>query len=340
MTDLNKYICVNPFTYTEITVDKQHMCCDAWMPLNIKTKGDFKDNWNSDKSVSARNSMLDGSFKYCSTDKCPHLNSVTHNDKPSGPIRIKTDALVKELTEHKLPNSMKVVFDSACNLACPSCRTSFIRNEDFITKKSKNILADVEKSYGNSLEFISMSGYGDPFYSEALFEWLCKFDKSKYPNMKNIHMHTNGMLWNKRNWDKITLAQPYITSAEISIDAAEADTYHSVRKGGKWDLLLKNLKFIDTLSQIDTMILSFVIQDDNYNEIVPFYKLMDSIFKNKRNITFQYYKILNWGVLSDKDFKSKAVWHEDHPNYKALVDQIKLLDSYNDNRIIHSLHGI
>jgi len=88
------------------------------------------------------------------------------------------------------------------------------------------------------------------------------------------------------------------------------------------------------------MILSFVIQDDNYNEIVPFYKLMDSIFKNKRNLTFQYYKILNWGVLSDEDFKSKAVWHENHPNYKALVEQIKLLDSYNDDRIIHSLHGI
>ena len=132
-----------------------------------------------------------------------------------------------------------------------------------------------------------MSGYGDPFYSEALFEWLCNFDNSKYPNMKNIHMHTNGMLWNKRNWDKIALAQPHITSAEISIDAANADTYHNVRKGGKWDLLLKNLKFIDTLTQIDTMILSFVIQDDNYNEIVPFYKLMDSIFQNKRNLTFQ-----------------------------------------------------
>ena len=77
-----------------------------------------------------------------------------------------------------------------------------------------------------------------------------------------------------------------------------------------------------------------------YREIVPFYKLMDSIFKNKRNLTFQYYKILNWGVLSDEDFKSKAVWHENHPNYKALVEQIKLLDSYNDDRIIHSLHGI
>ena len=48
-----------------------------------------------------------------------------------------------------------------------------------------------------------MSGYGDPFYSEALFEWLCNFSTEKYPNMTNIHMHTNAMLWNERNWEKI-----------------------------------------------------------------------------------------------------------------------------------------
>ena len=323
MKDFSKFICTNPFAYTELTVDSQYMCCNEWMSLDIKTKGSLEDNWNSKNAVAARESMLDGSFKYCSADKCPHLNSVTHNNKPSGPVKIKTDALVKELTEHKLPNSMKVVFDSACNLACPSCRTSFIRNEDFITNKSKTILADVEKSYGNSLEFISMSGYGDPFYSEALFQWLVNFDKEKYPKMDRIHLHTNAMLWNKGNWDKIKLAQPYIKSAEISIDASSANTYHKVRKGGKWELLIKNLNFIKTLTQVNSLLVSFVIQNDNYNEIVSFYKLMNSIFKHKKNLNFQYYKILNWGVLTEEEFSEKAVWKDTHPNYSKLVEQIK-----------------
>lgn len=338
--DLKNYICTNPFNYTELTVNSQHMCCNEWMSLDIKSKGNLHDNWNSDKAKSARESMLDGSFKYCSTDKCPHLNDVVNNNRPSGPVKLKTDKLVEELTAQKLPNSMKVVFDSACNLACPSCRIDFIRNDEYITKKSKEILLDVENSYGDSLEFMSMSGYGDPFYSEALFEWLVKFDKLKYPNMKNIHIHTNGMLWNKRNWEKIKLAQPYIQSAEISIDAANADTYHNVRKGGKWDLLIKNLEFIDSLTQVKNIILSFVIQNDNYKEIVPFYKLMNNIFKNQRDISIQYYKILNWGVLSEEEFIKKAVWDKAHPNYKELVKEIKVLDSYNDKRVIHSLHGV
>ena len=142
------------------------------------------------------------------------------------------------------------------------------------------------------------------------------------------------------NWNKIKSAQPFIKTAEISIDAAKAETYHKVRKGGKWDLLIKNLKFIDTLTQVHSIILSFVIQNDNYKEIVPFYRLMKDIFKNQKNITVQYYKILNWGVLSEEEFTEKAIWNKSHPNYEELVKEIKLLDSYNDNRIVHSLHGI
>jgi len=340
MTDLTNFICTNPFNYTEVTVDNQYMCCNEWMSLDIKTKGNLKDNWVSEKAVSARQSMLDGNFKYCSTDKCPHLNEVVHKNRPSGPVKIKSDKLVKRLTDTKLPSSLKVVFDSACNLACPSCRIDFIKNEDYITNKSRIILQDIEKLYGDSLEFISMSGYGDPFYSKALFEWLVNFNKKKYPKMNRIHLHTNGILWNKHNWNKIKPTHPYINSAEISIDAAKAETYHRVRRGGKWDSLIKNLKFIDSLNNVKNLTLSFVIQDENYNEIVPFYKLMNSIFKNKKNIIVQYYKILNWGSLSKEIFSKKAVWQESHPNYNKLVEQIKILDSFNDNRVIHSLHGV
>jgi len=103
---------------------------------------------------------------------------------------------------------------------------------------------------------------------------------------------------------------------------------------------MKNLKFINTLTQVHSIILSFVIQKDNYKEIVSFYRLMKDIFKNQKNIIIQYYKILNWGVLSEEEFKDKAIWDKNHPHFNELVDQIKILDSFNDNKVIHSLHGI
>ena len=71
MADLSKYICTNPFKYSEITVNGQHMCCNEWMNLDIDNGQGLVSSWNSDLANQARESMLDGSFKFCNKDKCP-----------------------------------------------------------------------------------------------------------------------------------------------------------------------------------------------------------------------------------------------------------------------------
>jgi MoaA/NifB/PqqE/SkfB family radical SAM enzyme len=310
------------------------------MDLNINTGKGLLKNWNSDTANSARESMLDGSFKYCSKTKCPHLSKVLYTDKPSGPIIRKTPGVVKELELQTTPDSLKIVFDDACNLACPSCRVDFIRNTDVIYNRSLNILSQMDEHYSKSLEFISLSGYGDPFYSTALFEWMCNLDPIKYPKLDNINIHTNGILWNQLNWSKLKKIHPYVKSAEISIDAATPETYKVVRRGGKWDLLLRNLEFISTIDSLKSIILSFVIQNENYREIVDFYRLVNSIFGENKNVYVSYYKILNWGVLSKHKFKVAAVWEPSHPNYQDLVNYVRELSSIDDNRILHNLYDI
>lgn len=340
MTDLSKYICTNPFKYSEITVNGQHMCCNEWMNLDIDDGQGLVSSWNSDLANQARESMLDGSFKFCNKDKCPHLSKVAYKDRPSGPVIEKTDEIVQKLKEHKLPNSLKIVFDDACNLACPSCRVDFIRNSPKIYNKSTEILKQMDESYGRELKFVSLSGYGDPFYSTALFEWMCNFDKNKYPNMEVINIHTNAMLWNKLNWDKIQNIHPYVKSAEISIDAATPDTYHVVRKGGKWDLLIRNLEFISTIKTVDFLNFSFVVQSINYKEIVLFYDLITSMFKDHKNIGIHYYKILDWGILPHTTFKEYAVWEPTHSEYNELIKYVRELDGKNDDRVHHNLHNL
>lgn len=340
MADLSKYICTNPFKYTEITVNSQHMCCNEWMSIDINTGKGLLDSWNSDLANQARESMLDSTFKFCNVDKCPHLSKAAYRDKPSGPVIKKTKEVVEQLKNHKLPNSLKIVFDNACNLACPSCRVDFIRNSPEIYNKSKDILKQMDESYGKELKFISLSGYGDPFYSTALFEWMCNFDSKNYPNLEVVNLHTNGMLWNKYNWDKMKNIHPYATSAEISIDAATPDTYHIVRKGGKWDLLIKNLEFISTIDTLKTLNFSFVVQDINYKEIVLFYELIVSMFKRHKNVSIHYYKILDWGILPNSTYKEYAVWEPTHPNFNDLINYVRKLDSKNDDRVFHNLHNL
>lgn len=331
---LSKYICPIPFRYTELTVNKQLLCCSEWLEGDIGGVNDMGTNWNSSHAVDIRTSILNGTYKFCSTSKCPHLNTLLKTGKPTyGLIEREKFKLTKN-DWIEGPKEIKIVFDSACNLACPSCRVDFIKNNPEIYNKSKQLLENLKYNYGNSVEKLHMSGYGDPFYSTALFEFLTSFESNWLPNLKSIHLHTNGLLWNSLNWEKIKNVHSYIKSCEISIDAATESTYKVVRKGGNFDLLKKNLIFINSIETVKDITFSFVVQQRNYKEVVEFYKLITSIFKNKPNIRFQYYKILNWGVMKDVDFKEAAVWESTHPEYTQYTKYIDELIQLKDTRVI------
>ena len=336
-TLLSKYICPIPFRNSEITHDKEHMCCSEWLEQPIGSIDSVGKNWTGRTAVDIRKSILDGSYKYCSTEKCPHLNTLIKTKKPTYGLIPKEEFNVSKEFNPNGAQYLKVVFDSACNLACPSCRVDFIKNDSWIYNKSIRTLDTIKQYYGESLKELQMSGYGDPFYSTALFEFLQNFDNKWFPNLEKIHLHTNGMLWNERNWDKIKKSHPYISSAEISIDAATKETYEVVRKGGNWDLLIKNLNYINTLDQIKDLIVSFVVQKENFREMKEFYNLMTTIFKDKRNIRLQYYRILDWGVLNKDDFKEAAVWQPTHQYHSEYIQYAQELISIEDNRIIHNV---
>jgi len=186
MVDLNNFICINPFTYTEIMEDRQTFCCPQWLEEYIEGETiDYKQSWNSDKALKIRQSMVNGSFKYCSTSKCPHLSTLINTGKLSrGPIKQKTDSLVRSLTDGSMlgPKEIKFIFDQACNLACPSCRNSFVRNSEEIYVNSTTKLEKLSDAYSNSVESISMSGAGDPFYSQTFFEFLQNIDIISFQN--------------------------------------------------------------------------------------------------------------------------------------------------------------
>ena len=331
-TNLKDYICTVPFSDVNVMENKsEYVCCKDWMDVDIANKDKKGTGWTSKTAVEVRESMLDGSFKFCSTSACPHLSTVTKSNVPVGPI-IKREHFNPKLYNESGPKNIKFSFDSACNLACPSCRIDFIRNSEFIENRTLNILNDIKKDYGTSIETIAMSGYGDPFYSKAFFKFLQDFDKTAFPKLSRIHLHTNAMLWNYLNWEKIKNVHSYIKTAEISIDAATADTYKVVRKGGNWDLLLKNLKFINNLPLLEQITFSFVIQQQNYKEIYDFYKLIKSIVVDKE-IYFLYYSIQDWGILEPENYQKMKVWDKTHPEHLEFFEVVEKLRKVGDKNV-------
>lgn len=330
--DLKEYVCKLPFTHLTIHNNKeQYFCCKQWLDVPL----DFENGWDGESANMVRESMMDGTFKYCSSTNCPHLSTLVNlgyvtND---GPI-IKRQELNDKSKNG--PKSLRFTFDSACNLACPSCRKDFIKNSEKITNESNNILENIYEKYGETVESVSLSGYGDPFYSHSMIKFLTEVDESKLPKLKNIHLHTNALLWNKGNWEKIKNSHKYIRSAEISIDAASSETYRKVRKGGNWDSLIRNLEYINSIKQIDSIIVSFVLQKDNYHEMYDFYVLMNQLL-NKKNVTFQYHSIQDWGVMDLVDYNEAKIWDKNHKENEKFIVELNKLKKLNDNRIVISM---
>jgi MoaA/NifB/PqqE/SkfB family radical SAM enzyme len=138
------------------------------------------------------------------------------------------------------------------------------------------------------------------------------------PKMEVIYLHTNAQLWTPRMWDTIPAeVQALVKDAQISIDAATAETYAVNRRGGKFETLLENLAFIQSLrasGQLRWLGFNMVVQENNFAEIPEFVRLGRRFGAD--NVSFQ--QLTNWGTFSDEEFAARAVHRPEHPRHRDL----------------------
>ena len=79
MAKKSDYICVTPFNYTEVHDKEQWLCCPSWLPVDIEQGLGIKENFRSEKAEKVRDSIIDGSYKYCDELLCPHLSGIKNN---------------------------------------------------------------------------------------------------------------------------------------------------------------------------------------------------------------------------------------------------------------------
>lgn len=320
------YICMTPFTYTEIFDDKQTLCCSSWLDkdYDIKITDNIKDNFYSEKAQRIRESILDGSYSHCNERTCPFLNGLRNGAR--GDTLVKNTPTNREWARRETRMSMiNFCFDRSCNLACPSCRVEFINVHGKEREEVEEKMRQVNEEINEEVESLYLSGTADPFFSNSYRKFLMNLDPSRYPKLHHIHIHTNGNLWTEQFWGKLHKVHHLIKTCEISMDAACKSTYDIVRKGGDWDKLMENLKFIVTLPQMNEFHFSMVVSDDNYKEMLDFYNLINNIFMEyapKANWTIFYNKLTDWGTFTPEVYKKKAVFEEDHELFSDFQFQL------------------
>jgi sulfatase maturation enzyme AslB (radical SAM superfamily) len=333
--DLKNYICDVPFSSLEIHNNVCFLCCPSWLPNKVElSEIPLKDVYNSEPVVDIRNSILDGSFKYCNKELCPYLNKLINYGVTSGPVRLKEESIpYSTIIKNGTPDYLVMNFDRTCNYKCPSCRVDLIVEDSKGIQRVEKTIEDIDTYYSANVKTLYITGSGDPFVSVGFRNYLRNFNQKKYPKLRSIHLHTNASMWNKEMWDSMPNIHKYVRTCEISIDAATKDTYENkTRLGGNWENLLNNLNFINTLPiNVKT---SFVVQDTNYMEMETFYNLMYSIFGNKVNVFFG--KITNWGTFSEGEFKLKQVWDINHPEHQLFKKEFNKV--WKNQNLFHNLY--
>jgi MoaA/NifB/PqqE/SkfB family radical SAM enzyme len=342
-----KLFCHLPFT--RISIDDDGFvwpaCCPDWVafPLGNVFTQSWEDIWQGDAATAFRDSMLDGSLRFCEKNWCPHVSDaaagilnetvVPHEQAP-----------VYRKTVH--PIHVNLNYDLTCNLRCPTCRHQLIHYNGVELDKVRKLQQYVETHILPQVQSVALTGVGDPFMSKIFKEFLFQFDKKQYPKLKRMHFHTNGLLFDEKMFEKMKGIHHLQLSTDISIDAASKATYIKVRPPGDWDKLQANLQFIKNIPQMKEVGISMVVQQDNFHEMLDFIALGERICKKGRSTFVEFKRARQYQHLNDEQYQAIGVdFLEEQAmlSFKSLVAQVEAvrLDHHRRGKypvIKHNLH--
>lgn len=346
---LDKWVCTKPFNYMQINQGETFVCCPSWLTFDINDGIDnnYKRIFNNDKSKKIRESILDGSYRYCNHKVCPDLNNVINGKDPVDAFIPKETFIQKQEYDVEI---LSLCQDLSCNFRCPSCRLKLIPNLHISNDKhiEKQVLQDeAMKSFGHSIQRVIITGSGDPLYSKIYRKWLQTATKEKYPNLKHIQLVTNAKLLTEKMWNTFTCTD-LISLIDIGVDAGTKHTYENVtRLGGDWEKLLDNITFLSKLEDRDRhLIISYVVSKNNYNEMSQFCDTLEDIIplenKGRLKVTINFRQIVNWGTYSNHDMKQLQIFDPQHDEFDDFIFQLKLIEgrtrvSHNFNHLLENL---
>lgn len=300
-----KTFCSKPFD--TILIDKTGSCfaceCTAWLPQSVGNLhvSSLKEILNGNNIKILQNSIADNSYRYCNEHQCPFLLK----DRPLGWSENLPVSNLKQI---------RLAVDDSCNLSCSSCR-----NKKIFYKSGKEFerrLLIIKKiiTYLNENTdpvTVHIGSDGDPFAS-LIYRYFIK--KTAHLKHCNFTIQTNGLLI-KKMFQKNKELFKKIKVLGVSVDGATKNTYEKLRRGGKFDVILENLKFIKSIKNFQFH-LHMVVQNDNWHEMPLMLELADTV--NADKVFFN--SIQDWNTQSNfekQDYFSKK-------DFKNLYDTCKL----------------
>lgn len=319
--------CPQPFTMMSVYDDGSlYFCCPALLTISPGSLAEqpLMEAWNSPWARRIRETILDGSYSYCSEINCPRLN-VENNLLPRNEEVV--DPYLRRIIDEQLtdlpkgPRHISVAFDPTCNLWCPSCRTEMYRCTSSKRQETERIHQYLFGGDLSDLRLITMSTNGDPFASPFYLRALREIEWSKYSELQ-IEFITNGLRLTPEMWESVKPCHNNIKCVRVSVNAARPDTFAINQRGGKLEDLLPNLEFISQLrreNRIPLFIMSFYVLENNFREMKEFVQLGRRLGVD--HVLFHHY--LEPGHIATEDFRRVSVHLPEHPLHEELRDLLQ-----------------
>lgn len=271
--------CLNPFSDFEIGANGEVVCCcwGKYASLGNLKKNSISEIWISKQFQSLRKNIYDNHFSQsCDLKLCHNLLMAKTWEEKDLINQSFPDSFINELKQKKTKLSTgpyKIILsdNGRCNLNCIMCYRSLLKDDDqFSIKLFKEIIPEFLKDQPKRKLIIKLTGNGDPFFRKEVKEFLQSFDNKKYPFV-SFDILTNGILLTPETWQ--TISHNHINEINVSLDAACKKTYEKIRKGGDWEKLMENLKFISRLRKkrkINYFYINMVVMKSNFKEMKDF----------------------------------------------------------------------
>jgi hypothetical protein len=320
---LKQFVCPEPFDRFDIGPSGEVLvCCGHWLPTSI---GDFlkdpvEDILNSNMAQKIRESVTNGTYKYCNHLECGTMIQgllPTREELVSGRARRAVDA--SDWSVDGVDNVL-FAFDQTCNLSCPSCRRHRITERVSDTDAKADAVELKLLPLLPSLKVLNLNPAGELFASKPSRKLLQLINDERCPDL-SLDIISNGTLFTEDEWNKFPGIHNKVRSIRVSVDAARKDTFEKLRRLGKHEAFIENMRFLSRLRAahiVPELKFSFTYQLDNFREMKEFIE-----FSASMNCDFAIFERLqNLGAFTDSEYRERAVHHSDHPLHAEFINVI------------------